>query len=379
MSEKIQKVKLGDVCKIQYGYPFNSKLFTEDRKGFPLVRIRDVVRGYTETYTTEKCNEAFIVNSGDILIGMDGEFNVAQWKSEPAYLNQRVCKIKPLLDIDENYILYFLPKALKVIEERTPFVTVKHLSAKVLEGIEIPLIELSEQKEIAKKLNIVTCLIEKRKKQIEKLDELVKSRFIEMFGDPLVHSSNTVQLGSLVKIGSSKRIFEKEYVSEGIPFYRTKEIVELAKGNKVSTELFISKDRYLEIKNNYGVPKAGNLLISAVGTIGVIWVVDGQKDFYYKDGNLICVDCYDKFNPIYLKFLLGKLIFSYKSKMSAGTAYSALTIVALNNMQVDLVSIELQNKFAEFVEKVEKNKSATKKSLSSLETLKKSLMQKYFG
>ena len=208
-----------------------------------------------------------------------------------------------------------------------------------------------------------------------------QSRFIELFGDPLLYDGRypKVPLGTLAEVGSSKRIFEKEYVTEGVPFYRTKEIVELSKGNRITTELFITRERYDEIRDEYGIPQQGDLLISAVGTIGVIWIVDGKNDFYFKDGNLLRVAATEKFAPTYLKHLLEALIGVYKQEMSSGTAYAALTISALKEMPVYVVPITEQQQFAAFVEQTDKSKLAVQKGLQELEILKKSLMQQYFG
>ena len=96
---------------------------------------------------------------------------------------------------------------------------------------------------------------------------------------------NKMKLGDIASIASSKRIFAREYQREGIPFYRGKEIIEKHKGNAVSTELFISRERYEEIKNKYDVPRPGDILLSSVGTLGIPWLVD-EDEFYFKDGNL---------------------------------------------------------------------------------------------
>ena len=207
-----------------------------------------------------------------------------------------------------------------------------------------------------------------------------QSRFIEMFGDPVDDSCRyqKTPLGAIANVGSSKRIFEKEYVNEGVPFYRTKEIVELSKGHKITTELFITKERYDEICKEYGAPQKGDLLISAVGTIGIIWIVDGKNNFYFKDGNLLRVSVSNNFNPIYLKMLLETLISAQKQKISAGTAYAALTISMLKEMLVYIVPMDEQNQFAAFVAQTDKSKLAIQKNLEKLEILKKSLMQKYF-
>ena len=139
---------LPEICTIQYGFPFDSAKFSTS-EGMPLIRIRDVVRGYSETFTTEEYKEEYIVNKDDLLISMDGEFNIAKWGETPALLNQRVCRLLPKSEVDKNYLFYFMPSALKRIEEKTPFVTVKHLSAKELNKVKVPLPSLEEQHRIA--------------------------------------------------------------------------------------------------------------------------------------------------------------------------------------------------------------------------------------
>ena len=259
--------------------------------------------------------------------------------------------------------------------------TIPHIYFRDYKSEEFNLVPVDYQEEIVATLGKIEAIVAARQRQLQKLDELVKARFIELFGDPLIEDDRypRVPLGSLAEVGSSKRIFEKEYVSEGIPFYRTKEIVELSKGNRITTELFITKERYDEIRSEYGVPQKGDLLISAVGTIGVIWIVDGKNDFYFKDGNLLRVSATEKFVPEYLKHLLEALISAYKSEMSSGTAYAALTISALKEMMVYDVPHAEQEQFAAFVEQTDKSKVAVQKALDEAQLLFDSLMQKYFG
>ena len=93
------------------------------------------------------------------------------------------------------------------------------------------------------------------------------------------------KIGDLCSISSSKRIFAKEYQSSGVPFFRGKEIIEKQKGESISTELYISRSRYDEIKIKYGVPKEGDMLLTSVGTLGIPYIVKNEN-FYFKDGNL---------------------------------------------------------------------------------------------
>ncbi len=246
---------------------------------------------------------------------------------------------------------------------------------------EVAEVDVSEQISICDKLDKLYGIIKSREQELQLLDELIKARFVEMFGDPIQNPKgwNMIELGELTSIGSSKRIFEKEYVPEGIPFYRTKEIVELSKGNIISTELYITEERFADIREQYGVPKEGDLLISAVGTIGVIWIVDGKNDFYFKDGNIIRVDSSEKFDSLFMKKLLEYLIDEYKKQMSSGTAYAALTISGLKKLKVYDVPMKLQKQFSAFCQQVDKSKVVVQKALDETQLLFDSLMQKYFG
>jgi type I restriction enzyme S subunit len=325
--------------------------------------------GYTDTARE---------NELSITVAARGTIGFTAIRREPFLPVVRLITVVPdLSTVSERYLYY----ALRNCKPAFSGTSIPQLTVPDIKKNEIELYSLSVQETIADKLDAVGRIIELRQQQLQKLDDLVKARFVEMFGDPLLDDGRYCKapLGCLAQVGSSKRIFEKEYVSEGIPFYRTKEIVELSNGNKISTELFITPKRYNEIRDEYGVPQAGDLLISAVGTIGVIWIVDGKNDFYFKDGNLLRVANSDNFMPVYLKCLLETLICAHKSKMSSGTAYAALTISTLKEMSVYKVPLAEQSQFSTFVSQVDKSKVAVQKSLDEAQLLFDSLMQQYFG
>ena len=300
----------------------------------------------------------------------------------PVYTNEAIMAFIPngKYEVDPNYF-YHLFSGRDWTKGTNRAVMGVTLNKATLNDIEVSLPAIAEQREIAANLDKVDELIFLRKQQLEQLEELVKARFIELFGDPVRNEKewSRLTLGDICEIGSSKRVFEKDYVPVGIPFFRTKEIVELSKGNKISTELFITEEHFETLKQAYGVPKKNDLLISAVGTIGTIWIVNGEFEFYFKDGNLIQIKSSENFNSVFMKYLLDELIANYKKEMSTGTAYSALTIAGLKKMLVYDVPLDLQNQFAEFVEQTDKLKFEVKQALEKLETLKKALMQKYFG
>ena len=156
-------VELGDYVKILNGYPFDSGRFTNSSENaFPLIRIRDVVRGYTETFTDEDCPDEYKIKKDEILIGMDGDFNISRWKSDFGLLNQRVCKIESTSKyLDDKFLYYYLPIPLKQINDATPSVTVKHLSSNSLQQLHFPLPPIAEQQ------RIVNCI----ESMFAKLDE----------------------------------------------------------------------------------------------------------------------------------------------------------------------------------------------------------------
>ncbi|HGM6665822.1 restriction endonuclease subunit S [Serratia ureilytica] len=210
-------VKLSEVCSILSGFAFKSNYFGDS--GIPLVRIRDVMRGFSETYYSGEYDEQFVVNNNDILIGMDGDFNIAKWAGGEALLNQRVCRIIPDLSVvDADYLFYFLPLKLREIWDETAFVTVKHLSVKKINDIDIPLPELSIQKDISAMLRVSDSLRNQSKKIESDLNALSQAVFLDMFGDPLIpNQNNSIPFGNIldeIESGWSPRCEDKA-ASEG--------------------------------------------------------------------------------------------------------------------------------------------------------------------
>lgn len=180
--------KLDSHVDILSGFAFKSENFNDSGEGLPLVRIRDVVPGFSETYYSGEYSSEFLLSDGDLLIGMDGDFNRARWSGGQALLNQRVCKITAKGDsLDQGYLYHFLPKALERIHAQTPAVTVKHLSVKGIRAIEIPLPPLPEQKRIAAILDKAAAIRRKRQQAIQLADDFLRAVFLNMFGDPVTN------------------------------------------------------------------------------------------------------------------------------------------------------------------------------------------------
>lgn len=183
----------------------------------------------------------------------------------------------------------------------------------------------------------------------------------------------TVNLGDICRITSSKRIFAKEYRTSGVPFYRGKEIIEKHNGRKVSNELYISKERYEEIRNKFDVPKKGDILLSSVGTLGVAWLVD-EDEFYFKDGNLTWLRCNEKMIPGFLYLWLNSP--SARNQINAmciGSTQKALTIETLKKFLVELPPIETQKRICRIIDpisnKIKTNNQINKNLSEQLQAL----------
>ena len=258
----------------------------------------------------------------------------------------------------------------------------KRVPKTFLENYEINLPSLSVQHEQTKNLNLIGNLIALRREQLSKLDELVKARFVEMFGDCRMNPKGwaTKSLEDIAEVGSSKRVFVEELKEEGIPFYRGTEVGALAEGKSIEPELFITEAHYRELCEATGIPQVGDLLMPSICPDGRIWVVDTEEPFYFKDGRVLWVHAIDRsFHPVFLLYTLKDRIMTDYSSIASGTTFAELKIFALKKCQVFDVPLELQKQFATFIEQTNKTKLTIQASLDKLEVMKKALMQEYFG
>ena len=239
-----------------------------------------------------------------------------------------------------------------------------------------------EQKSIAEILSKMDSLISLRKQQIAKLDELAKARFVEMFGDCKTNPKNwkTKALEKIANVGSSKRVFVEELQDSGIPFYRGTEIGALAEKKAVIPALFITEEHYKQLCETTGKPQKGDLLMPSICPDGRIWIVDTDEPFYFKDGRVLWVHLTSaNYNSVFLLYTLKDRIMTDYASIASGTTFAELKIFALKKCKIFDVPLELQNQFANFVERVDQQKQTVQQSLEKLKLMKKALMQEYFG
>lgn len=284
----VEYVRFVDYANVLYGCPFDAAQFTNDSSYIPLIRIRDVLSGKAGTYYKGEYSHDYIIKKGDILVGMDGNFNLGIWDDIDGLLCQRVCKLytKDETRLLNGFIRHYMKPVFRQIEESTPGGSVKHLSAKAINSIHIPLPPLPVQEEIVRVLDAFTELqaelqaeLQKRKQQYNYyLDNLLNFKNINRGGYQA--EVRWMMLKDIGKVCMCKRILKSQTSSSGdVPFFK----IGTFGGN---ADAYISQALFNEYKAKYSYPQKGEVLISAAGTIGRTIVFDGTPS-YFQDSNIV--------------------------------------------------------------------------------------------
>ena len=376
MKSSVTYSKLSTLCKVQNGYAFDSKLFTSDSNDMPLVRIRDIKTGQTETFYKGNYSQEYVLHNGDYIIGMDGEFNITEWQGGDALLNQRVCRIivssNKLLP---KYVLYFLPIPLRKIEDETPFVTVKHLSSKKLNDIIIPVPSIEEQQRIVDELDLLSDIIDKKKAQLCDLDALTQSIFYEMFGDPITNDKGW-PVCHLEEIASSQigLTYKPKNVSDtGTVVLRSSNIqnsqIDLNDIGRVNCD----------IKEKQFVREGDILMCSRNGSFRLVGKVARIQ-------NLPERMSYGAFMTIirsdYNDYLFGFFktpAFRAQLGLAKTATINQITVKMLNAIQLPVPPKDIQASFAERISHISSQQNAIIESLKDIQHLFDSRMSLYFG
>lgn len=289
--------------------------------------------------------------------------------------NQACCNL--IIDetkADYNFVYYSIAHNYKKLSSLANGGAQQNLNAGIIKDFEISLPPLSIQKEIASILIPLDDKIENNKKINHHLEEIAQTIFDNYY---LCEDNIVKKLGSLGKIQSSKRIFAKEYQSEGIPFYRGKEISLLSNNENFNPELYISNTRYNELREHNPVPKNSDILITSVGTIGNVLLVNkSHLPFYFKDGNVTWIHSIrneiicSEYIYLWLKSEYGQ---QEILKSTIGSTQSALTISAIEKFNIAIPKKDSLNNFqatvAPILQSIERNSSEIQKLISFRDTL----------
>ena len=380
-------VRLGDICEIQSGgTPARSNCNYWEGGTIPWVKISDIKGKHlnkTEEFITEsglRSSSAKIFPKGTILYTIFATLGETCILDIDAATNQAIAGLTiKSNNISQKYLYYYLLSLKSTVNNLGRGVAQNNINMGILRNISVPLPSFDEQCHIAIVLDKVSVLLTKCRQQLDKLDELVKSRFIEMFGDPVEnpHGFRKVALSELaeIKIGPFGSLLHKEdYIEGGHPLLNPSHIVD----GKVApdSKLTISDKKYDELEAYH--LHTGDVVMGRRGEMGRCAVVPSEG-FLCGTGSLL-IRTKGEVTADYIQKIISFPSFRKTIEdMAVGQTMPNLNVPIVSKFQIIKPPIEVQKNYYKFVAQTDKSKLAIQKSLEKLEILKKSLMQKYFG
>lgn len=377
----MNKVRLGDVATYINGYAF--KPADRSSVGLPIIRIQDLTgNAYDLGFYDGEYPERIEINNGDVLISWSASLGVYVWNKGKALLNQHIFKVVfDKIEIDKQFFVYAVEHSLQKMVKQTHGATMKHIIKKDFDNTLIPYPSLEQQKSIAKLLDKTCDLIGKMKLQASSLDELIKSRFVEMFGDPETnpYSWNRVTLqdvcSSIVRGPFGSALKKEFFVSKGQNTYKVYEQKHAIQKSATIGEYYITHEKFDELKRFEC--KADDFIMSCSGTMGELYQLPEGCERGVINQALCKFTLNERILPTvflnYMKSTIGNL----ETKGSGIKNIAAVSYVKA--LPINLPPLKVQQEFSDFVTQVENQKATVQQSINKLETLKKSLMQEYFG
>ena len=378
----------GEVFDLQMGR-------TPDRKNPSLyggdniwVSIRDIDGKYIEDSKEHITNEA-VVNSGIKLVKKGTvimSFKLTVGKCAIArkdlYTNEAIMafNVDKGFILDSSFLYYYLQGYRWSGTNKAVMGLTLNKATISKQKIAIP--PIAEQERIVAELDLLSGIIDKKKEQLKAYDQLAQSIFYTMFGDPIDNPKGweVKYMNELFDIGSSKRVFESQWQNEGIPFYRAREIVKFAKNEPIDSPIFVSEELYSEYAGKYGVPSKGDIMVTAVGTLGVCYIVKAEDRFYFKDGNILW---FKSKGLCESRFIKDQYATPFVMDQIQGNANAAVvgtyTITNAKKTKVIVPPLQLQKDYVQEVEAIERQKALVQQSIDETQTMFDCTMDKYFG
>ena len=387
---------LGEVGTWQSGGTPSRSNKTYYGGNIPWLKTGDLNDGLI-SYIPESITEEAVANSsakinptGSVLIAMYGAtIGKLGILTFPATTNQACCACIEFNAIIQLYLFYFL------LSQRNEFIAKggggaqPNISKEIIVNTFIPLPPLSEQQRIVMEIEKWFALIdqvEHGKSDLQTVIKQAKSKILDLaiHGKLVQQNPNDepaiellkrmnpdftpcdngqygkipqgwilAKLGDLFDAVSAKRVLKSEWRTKGVPFYRAREIVKLSEYNKVNNELFIEDKHYDKLKNRYGVPASGDIMLSAVGTIGKCYIVKESDKFYYKDASVLCLKNHHKLSSMYFSMLFSSSFIEEQIKeYSKGTTVDTITLEKLKSYIVPLPPLAEQQRIVQKIEEL---------------------------
>ena len=379
----MEQKRLGDIATYINGYAFKP----EDRgsTGLPIIRIQDLTgNAYDLGFYDGKYPEKIEINDGDVLISWSASLGVYIWNRGKGLLNQHIFKVVfDKCEVNKQYFVFAVKYKLKEMELKTHGATMKHIVKKDFDNTVIPFPTVEKQADIAYILSKIESIVEFRQQELQQLDDLIKARFVEMFGNPVTNEKGWKQrqLGEITtKIGSgaTPKGGKEAYQEEGITLIRS---MNVHNGLFEYKELAHISEEQAEKLDNVTIEE-NDVLLNITGASVARSCVVPSKILPARVNQHVCIiRCNQCIVPEFLNKLLiddnyQRLLWSIAE---AGATREAITKQQVESLQIIMPPIELQEQFADFVHQVDKSKVAVQKALDETQMLFDSLMQKYFA
>lgn len=385
------QVSLGEICEVIGGVSYKpADLHPEfDDSSIPLLRANNIQNGaisYNDILFVDssRVSQSQILQDGDILVcassgsissvGKAALFNCSKNVTFGAF-----CKAVRSRSIQPEYLSFFFQSGRyrRLIESFCTGTNINNLNSKIIQEIPLPIPDKKIQAERAKQLGAISSLVSQCKKIQGKFDELVKSRFIEMFGDLSANDKNwqTARLSELCDVRDGTHASPK-YCKSGYPLMTSKNF---SQGfADFSSAKLISQADFDEINKRSQVD-VGDIVMPMIGTIGSPVIIRTKRKFAIKNVALFKLED-SQVNATFLKSLLESDYFSRAVESgNRGATQKFMSLGRIRNLSVPVVPEAYQITFANFVTQVDKLRFDVQQQIEKLETLKKSLMQEYFG
>ena len=387
----MNRIKIKDICEILNGYAFKSENYVDS--GIRVIRIANVQKGYIEDSTPafypldSSGLERYILEEGDLLMSLTGNVGrvaILEKDMLPAALNQRVACLRMKSNaISKRYLFHILNS--NSFEQQciqsSKGVTKKNMSTEWLKDYDIPLFSAEKQAEIVSILDGVRSIISNRKQQIQKLDDLIKARFVEMFGDP-VNNEKGWTTKPLLSMGSCKNGMNFHYDDSGVEINclgvgdfkdysiiaDTAALPTVSLNEMPSPEYLLRDDDIVFVRSNGYKKMVGRSVAVYPGAVPTTF--SGFCIRYRREDDSVIT-------PYLLRVLKTK---SMRQKMyGRGANIQNLNQQTLSSLDIPVPPRAMQEQFATFVTQVDKSKAVAQKALDEAQLLFDSLMQKYFG
>ena len=376
----MEYISLKDVCKINMGQSPDSSSYNDTEDGIPFFQGN---ADFGEKYPITRvwCNAPTkIAEPEDILISVRAPIGALNYAKEKCCIGRGLAALTPDKNkVSPEFVYWFLKGKNAELNSKGTGSTFKAISRKVLEETRVPDISLERQCEYAKILEKVYGVIQKRKEEIRCLDDLIKARFVELFGNPAVNEKNweIKDLESVTTIVTYGLTVRPEYIDKGIDLVSAREI---HKGYVAYDEApKISEEDFAKLSEK-GKPQKFDILFSKTGSIGHCALVEDDRIFAITQNAARVGLKLDLINPIWLLYYLRMdFIQDWCKGHAKGNAVKDFQLQDMKIIPLFDCPMELQKQFATFVHQVDKSKVAVQRALAEAQTLFDSLMQKYFS